>query len=425
VNLQYSWGNALNYEGFVKMAGLPTLESLDVTGKTVLVRLDLNVPMHAGRVTDATRLTRVIPTLQYLMERHAKVVILSHLGRPQGFDPGLSLAPLVDALSAALWDRPVRFSPDCVGSTARLAVEGAEPGDVILMENLRFHAAEEANDAEFGRAMAQLGDAYVNDAFSCSHRAHASIVGLNPYLPAAAGRLMEEEVRALTRVLAEPARPLTAIVGGSKVSSKLELLGNLLARVDHLVIGGAMANTFLHAQGVDVGASLAEVDMADTARAILAQAADKNCRILLPVDVVVAKKFKPHAPGMVCEVGAIPADGMILDIGPRSLFAIAEVIAQSKTLVWNGPVGAFETAPFDATTVQIARVIAAASRAGALHSVAGGGDTVAALSHAGLSGELSYLSTAGGAFLEWLEGKELPGITALMRQADASLRQRA
>lgn len=403
---------------------LPTLESIDVTGKTVLVRLDLNVPMQAGRVTDATRIMRIVPTLQYLMERHAKVVILSHLGRPKGFDPSESLAPLVDALSAALWDRPVRFSPDCVGTTAKMAVEGAEPGDVILMENLRFHAEEEKNDPEFARAMASLGDCFVNDAFSCSHRAHASVVGINPYLPSAAGRLMAEEVNALTSVLADPARPLTAIVGGSKVSTKLELLGNLLAKVDHLVIGGAMANTFLYAQGINVGASLAEKDMADTARTIMADAAKSNCTIHLPSDVVVAKRFKAHAESVVCDVNAIPADGMVLDIGPNSLMALAEVIRQSKTLVWNGPVGAFETTPFDGSTVQIARLVASASRAGKLHSVAGGGDTVAALCHAGLSRELSYLSTAGGAFLEWLEGKELPGITALMQAADAH-RQRA
>ncbi len=395
------------------MAALPTLDSLDVTGKTVLVRLDLNVPMQAGRVTDATRINRVIPTLQYLMERHAKVVILSHLGRPKGFDPGQSLAPLVDALSAALWDRPVKFAPDCVGNAAKLAVEGASEGDVVLMENLRFHAEEEKNDAEFGRAMACLGDVYVNDAFSCSHRAHASIVGINPYLPSAAGRLMEEEVSALES-LNSPARPLTAIVGGSKVSTKLDLLGNLINKVDNLVIGGAMANTFLHAQGVKVGASLCEAEMAETARAIMAKAAGANCRIILPVDAVVAKKFKAHAASQVCEVTEIPADGMMLDVGPRSLLQLQEVIQGSKTLVWNGPVGAFETAPFDATTVQIARMVAAASRRGGLHSVAGGGDTVAALAHAGLSDELSYLSTAGGAFLEWLEGKELPGIAALM-----------
>jgi len=404
---------------------LPTLESLDVTGKTVLVRLDLNVPMQAGRVTDATRISRIVPTLQYLMERDAKVVILSHLGRPKGFDPGQSLAPLVDALSAALWDRPVKFAPDCVGSAAKMAVEGASAGDVILMENLRFHAEEKANDPEFGRAMAELGDVYVNDAFSCSHRAHASIVGISPYLPSAAGRLMQEEVSALSSVLANPARPLTAIVGGSKVSTKLELLSNLLDKVDTLVIGGAMANTFLHAQGVRMGASLCEVDMADTARAILAKAASSQCRIILPVDAVVATKFKAHAPAMVCDVDAIPADAMMLDVGPRSLIELQTVISTSKTLVWNGPLGAFETSPFDATTVQLARMVAAASRAGALHSVAGGGDTVAALAHAGLSGELSYLSTAGGAFLEWLEGKELPGIAALMQATSHAKRKLA
>ena len=305
-----------------------------------------------------------------------------------------------------------------MGSAAKHAVEGAAQGDVVLMENLRFHAEEEANDAAFGKAMAELGDVFVNDAFSCAHRAHASMVGINPYLPSVAGRLMEEEVTALTRVLADPARPLTAIVGGSKVSTKLELLSNLLAKVDNLVIGGAMANTFLHAQGINVGASLCEAEMANTARDIMAKAESAKCRIVLPVDAVVAKKVKPHTPSIVCDVKDIPADGMVLDVGPRSLLMLHEVIAASKTLVWNGPVGAFETSPFDATTVQIARMVAAASRKGALHSVAGGGDTVAALAHAGLSTELSYLSTAGGAFLEWLEGKELPGIAALMTEAN-------
>jgi len=408
------------------MTTLPTLESLDVNGKTVLVRLDLNVPMHAGRVTDSTRITRIIPTLQYLMERHAKVVILSHLGRPKGkFDPSFSLAPLVDALSAALWDRPVRFSPDCIGTSARQAIDGAQEGDVILMENLRFYAEEEGNDAEFAKKLASLGDCYVNDAFSCSHRAHASIVGINPYLPSAAGRLMEEEVNALSSVLTAPARPLTAIVGGSKVSTKLELLGNLLAKVDHLIIGGAMATTFLHAQGLAIGRSLCELEMLGTAKKILADAEKSNCKIHLPTDVVVAHAFKAHAPSIICSVNDIPRDGMILDIGPRSLLSIYDVIASSKTLVWNGPVGAFETAPFDGATVQIARMVAAASRAGTLHSVAGGGDTVSALAHSGLSNELSYLSTAGGAFLEWLEGKELPGIAALMQQAANADRQRA
>ncbi|MFO0110058.1 MAG: phosphoglycerate kinase [Alphaproteobacteria bacterium] len=404
---------------------LPSLETLDVTGKTVLVRLDLNVPMQRGRVVDATRITRIIPTLQYLIERHAKIVVLSHLGRPGGFDPGLSLAPLVDILSENLWDRPVKFSPDCVGSTARLAVEAAAPGDVILMENLRFHAEEEANDPTFGKALASLGDAFVNDAFSCSHRAHASIVGINPHLPSAAGRLLAEEATALSRTLSTPNRPLAALVGGSKVSTKITLLGNLCAKVDKLIIGGAMANTFLYAQGYDVGASWVEPDMKSTVRDILKEATSKGCALILPSDVVVANEFSPHASAQVVEVKHIPKRNMILDIGPRSLMQLFRAIEDSRTLVWNGPVGAYETAPFDSSTVQLARMVAARSREGLLHSVAGGGDTVAALAHAGLTSELSYLSTAGGAFLEWLEGKELPGIAALLGAYDARERQRA
>ncbi|MFN8929629.1 MAG: phosphoglycerate kinase [Alphaproteobacteria bacterium] len=404
---------------------LPSLETLDVTGKTVLVRLDLNVPMQRGRVVDATRITRIIPTLQYLIERHAKIVVLSHLGRPGGFDPGLSLAPLVDILSENLWDRPVKFSPDCVGSTARLAVEAAAPGDVILMENLRFHAEEEANDPTFGKALASLGDAFVNDAFSCSHRAHASIVGINPHLPSAAGRLLAEEAAALSRTLSTPNRPLAALVGGSKVSTKITLLGNLCAKVDKLIIGGAMANTFLYAQGYDVGASWVEPDMKSTVRDILKEATSKGCALILPSDVVVANEFSPHASAQVVEVKHIPKRSMILDIGPRSLMQLFRAIEDSRTLVWNGPVGAYETAPFDSSTVQLARMVAARSREGLLHSVAGGGDTVAALAHAGLTSELSYLSTAGGAFLEWLEGKELPGIAALLGAYDARERQRA
>ncbi|MEJ0009754.1 MAG: phosphoglycerate kinase [Alphaproteobacteria bacterium] len=403
---------------------LPTLENLDVSGKTVLVRLDLNVPMSRGRVTDATRIRRSVPTLQYLIERNAKVVILSHLGRPEGFDPALSMSPLVDVLSELLWDRPVRFAPDCVGSAAQLAVEAAQPGDVVLMENLRFHREEKKGDAKFAAAMAALGDAYVNDAFSCSHRAHASITGIPKHLPAAAGRLMQEEIAALTKVLAEPARPVTAIVGGSKISTKLALLGNLVAKVDNLVIGGAMANTFLKAQGIEVGRSLVEDEMLGTAKTILKEAKGGNCRILLPVDAVVAAAFEASAASRVTACDAIPKDGMILDIGPRSLASIGEVVAASRTLVWNGPLGAFETPPFDSATVQVTRMIAGATRAGTLHSVAGGGDTLAALAYAGLSAELSYLSTAGGAFLEWLEGKELPGIAALMKQGHAS-RKRA
>ncbi len=393
---------------------LPTMDMLDVNGKTVLVRLDLNVPMQAGRVSDDARIKRAIPTLQNLIERHAKVVILSHLGRPKGqVDLSASLAPLVDILSEALWDRPVGFAPDCVGNTARLAVENAKPGDIILMENLRFHPEEEGNDAEFAKKLASLGDVFVNDAFSCSHRAHASIVGINEHLPSAAGKLMQEEVNTLTQLFEEPARPFTAVVGGAKVSTKLELLGNLVEKVDKLIIGGAMANTFLHAQGINVGASLCETDLADTARNILKTAENCGCEILLPSDAVVTRQFRAHAAAEVVPVEAIPAGGMMLDIGPQSAVALSQALLESKTVVWNGPVGAFETSPFDASTLQLARIVAGATKAGTLKSVAGGGDTVAAFNHAGLTKQLSYVSTAGGAFLEWLEGKELPGVAAL------------
>jgi phosphoglycerate kinase len=398
------------------MSMLPTLESVDVSGKTVLVRLDLNVPMQGGRVRDATRITRSMPTLQYVLERNAKVVVMSHLGRPNGYDPSFSMAPLVDALSSALWDRPVKFAPDCVGSAARLAVENAQPGDVILMENLRFHAEEKTNDPSFGAALAALADIYINDAFSCSHRAHASIVGVAAHVPSVAGRLLQQEVEALTKVLAEPARPLCAIVGGSKISTKLALLGNLTEKVDYLVIGGAMANTFLLANGHTMGASLVERDMLETARDILARAETNGCRIVLPVDAVVAQGFAAQSPSRICDIDAIPEDGMILDIGPDSLAELFAIIAACKTLVWNGPLGAYEVTPFDSATTQLARMVAKQSRAGVLHSVAGGGDTLAALAHAALSQELSYLSTAGGAFLEWLEGKRLPGIQALLDQ---------
>ncbi len=396
---------------------VPTLESLDVTGKTVLVRLDLNVPMKAGRVLDDTRIRRVIPTLQYLMERDARVVVLSHLGRPDGkYDPSASLAPLVDALSESLWDRPVKFAPDCVGVAAEMAISALQPGDIILMENLRFHAEEEANDAGFARALARLGDVYVNDAFSCSHRAHASITGIVQHLPSAAGRLLEEEVAALTRVLATPEKPVMAIVGGSKISTKLDLLGNLAAKVDYLVIGGAMANTFLAAKGAEVGASRIEAEMLVTAQRILADAGAKGCEIILPFDVVAASTFAPHAANVACTADSVPGSHMILDVGYQSVNQITALIERCKTCVWNGPLGAYETQPFDAASIMIARAIAACTRRGSLHSVAGGGDTVAVLAHAGLSEEFSYLSTAGGAFLEWLEGKELPGIAALLAQ---------
>jgi len=320
-------------------------------------------------------------------------------------------------MSEALWDRPVGFSPDCLGNTARLAVENARPGDVILMENLRFHPEEEANDEAFVRQIADLGDVFVNDAFSCSHRAHASIVGLNRYMPSVAGRLLAEEVEALESIFTNPKRPLAAVVGGSKVSTKLELLENLTSKVDKLLIGGAMANTFLFAQGKQIGKSLCESHMADTARRILDTAQSQGCEILLPRDVVVAKQFASHARSCVVGVDSIPSDGMILDVGPESIGDFAQHLSQCQSIVWNGPVGAFETSPFDAATITLARVVASLTRAGKVHSVAGGGDTVSALSHAGLAEEFSYLSTAGGAFLEWLEGKELPGVSALYQQS--------
>lgn len=397
---------------------IPNLESVDVKGKTVILRLDLNVPMHAGRVRDKTRILRVIPTLQYLIKQQAKIVVLSHLGRPKGFDPALSLAPLIDALSAELPETNVKFSPDCVGDAAKKSMDNLLPGEVLLMENLRFHAEETAGDAGFSKDLAALGDVYVNDAFSCSHRAHASISGIAAHLPSVAGFLLAEEMAALNQVLSAPKRPLIAIVGGSKISTKLALLGNLSKKVDKLVIGGAMANTFLKAQGYAIGASLVEENMVATAAEILHAAKADKCEIILPVDVVVARTLFPHAPCEITAVNAVPDDGKILDIGPESYVQLHQQICASHSLVWNGPVGAYETTPFDNATTMLARVVALRSRAGQLHSVAGGGDTLAALSNAGLAAELSYLSTAGGAFLEWLEGKELPGILALTQQAN-------
>ncbi|MCI5050187.1 MAG: phosphoglycerate kinase [Rickettsiales bacterium] len=405
---------------------LPTLETVSVKNKTVLVRLDLNVPMQAGRVTDDTRIKRALPTLQHLIAQHAKVVILSHFGRPKGkVDLSLSLAPLVNVLSEALWDRPVGFSPDCVGNTAKLAVENAKPGDIILMENLRFHAEEEANDPAFGKELASLGDVYVNDAFSCSHRAHASIVGINPHLNSTAGKLLAEEVEALESIFTNPKRPLAAVVGGSKVSTKLELLENLVEKVDKLVIGGAMANTFLYALGHSVGSSLCEKDMKAKAQEIMKVAKKVDCDILLPVDVVVAKEFKARTSSMIVDIDNVPGGQMILDVGPQSIANLSAELAECQTVVWNGPVGAFETPPFDASTITLARLVAGLTRKGNVHSVAGGGDTVAALSHSGLASEFSYLSTAGGAFLEWLEGKELPGVAALLNTQSAEGRARA
>jgi phosphoglycerate kinase len=397
------------------MARLRTLDDLEVAGRTVLVRLDLNVPMQDGEVADATRIERSVPTVKELLDKDAKVAILSHFGRPKGKrEPSMSLQPLCGPLAAAL-GRPVAFAEDCIGEVAGRAVDALRPGDVVLLENLRFHAGEEKNDPAFADQLAALGEAYVNDAFAAAHRAHASIVGLPQRLPSAAGRLMQAEIEALTRALDAPDRPLAALVGGAKVSTKLELLGNLIERVDLLVPGGGMANTFLFAQGTPVGKSLCEKDMADTARAIVAKAEGRGCQLLLPIDGRIARRFEAGAPSEVVPIELVPDDAMILDIGPGSVELIQGQLANCRTVVWNGPLGAFEIPPFDAGTTAVARQVAELTRAGKLMSVAGGGDTLSALAHAGVLDQLSYVSTAGGAFLEWLEGKDLPGVAVLRR----------
>jgi phosphoglycerate kinase len=390
-----------------------TLDDLAASGKRVLLRADLNVPMHEGRVGDLTRLERLTPTIRALSAAGAKVIVLSHFDRPKGKRvPEMSLRPVAAALAEVL-GRAVRFADDCIGEAAEQAVAALAPGDVLVLENTRYHAGEEKNDPALAKAMAALGDAFVNDAFSAAHRAHASTEGLAHLLPAYAGRLMQRELEALGAALGNPARPVAAIVGGAKVSTKLDLLGNLVGRVDLLVIGGAMANTFLAARGLSVGRSLQEADLHDTARAIEAKAEAAGCTLLLPTDAVVAREFRAHAPSEIVPVTAIPDDAMMLDVGPLSVADILTRLAAAKTLVWNGPLGAFETEPFDAATVRAAKGAAALTEAGKLLSVAGGGDTVAALRHAGVAEQFSYVSTAGGAFLEWLEGKTLPGVAAL------------
>lgn len=392
-----------------------TLDDIDARGKTVLVRVDLNVPMSGGRVTDKTRIVRLLPTLHDLLKQKAKVVLLSHLGRPDGkFEPSLSLAPLVDELSEMLGEKvPVAFSSSNTGHEAEAAVERMPQGSVLLLENLRFHEEEEANDTKFAKGLAALGDIYVNDAFSCAHRAHASTEGIAHYLPKAAGRLMQEELEILEEVFAGSKRPLVAVVGGSKISTKLALLENLSCKVDHLIVGGAMANTFLLAQGHEVGASLVEKNLVTTAKRILAGAKKNGCDIVLPDDVVVAETLSKQAACKVVNVDHIGKRGMILDIGPKTVMRIIALLQESKTVVWNGPLGAFETSPFDGSTVMVARAVAGMTGQKKMQSVAGGGDTVAALTHAGLASGFSYLSTAGGAFLEWMEGKALPGVKAL------------
>jgi phosphoglycerate kinase len=390
-----------------------TLDDAHVRGKRVLLRVDLNVPMENGKVSDATRIERVLPTIREIADKGGKVVLLAHFGRPKGGpDTANSLKPVAAAV-AELLDRPVGFAADCIGQIAADAIAAMKDGDVLLLENTRFHKGEEKNDPAFVAALAALGDFYVNDAFSAAHRAHASTEGVAHKLPACAGRAMQAELDALTLALGSPARPVAAIVGGAKVSSKLVLLGNLVKKVDILIIGGGMANTFLFAQGKGVGKSLCEKDLADTARSILGMAQAANCRILLPIDATVAKEFKAHAPSRAVDVDHVGEDEMILDIGPKSIVAVEEALSGAKTLVWNGPFGAFELPPFDAGTVRIAKTAASLTRDGELKSVAGGGDTVSALNAAGVADQFTYVSTAGGAFLEWMEGKVLPGVEAL------------
>lgn len=390
-----------------------SLDNVDVAGKRVLLRADLNVPVRDGTISDLTRIERLSPTIRELAAKGAKVIVCSHFDRPKGKRvPEMSLAPMAAALAEVL-GKHVRFVEDCTGTAAEQAVDLLSRGDVLVLENTRFHAGEEKNDPAFAASLAALADIFVNDAFSAAHRAHASTEGVAHRLPAYAGRLMQAELEALDAALGTPVRPVAAIVGGAKVSTKLELLGNLLTRVDRLVIGGAMANTFLAAQGKTVGKSLQEAEMHETAQEILEQARGAGCAIVLPTDVVVAREFKPNPSTEIVSVDAVPVDAMILDIGPASVAALSRQLPSLKTLVWNGPLGAFETPPFDAATVALAHAVADATQSGGLRSVAGGGDTISALRHAGVIAKLTYVSSAGGAFLEWLEGKTLPGIAAL------------
>ncbi len=390
-----------------------TLDGLAVAGKRVLLRVDLNVPVRDGRITDLTRIERVLPTITELSGRGGRVIVCSHFDRPKGkVVPSMSLRPVAAAMAQVL-GRPVAFSDDCIGPAAQSAVAALHDGDIVVLENTRFHKGEEANDPDFSASLASLADLYVNDAFSSAHRAHASTEGVAHLLPGYAGRLMQAEVAALDKALGHPVRPVAAIVGGAKVSSKLELLGNLVGRVDVLVIGGAMANTFLAAQGLAVGRSLQEAEMHQTARDILARAKETRCDVVLPIDAVTAEKFEANARTKTVPVSAIPADAMMLDVGPDTVAALVERLPSLRTLVWNGPLGAFETPPFDAATVALAKAVADATDGGKLTSVAGGGDTVSALHHAGVAERMTYVSTAGGAFLEWLEGKTLPGVAAL------------
>ena len=390
-----------------------TLDDMDMNGKVVLVRVDINVPVENGEVSDTTRIDRIVPTVRDILAAGGKPVLMAHFGRPKGERvPEMSLEIVRPALSAAL-GVDVGFASDCIGGPAKLAVAGMEAGEVLLLENTRFHPGETKNDPMFAASLAALGEIYCNDAFSAAHRAHASTEGLAKLLPACAGRLMQAELSALEAALGTPKRPVMAVVGGAKVSTKLELLGNLVSRVDHLVIGGGMANTFLAAQGLGVGTSLAEHDMTDTARDILTKADTAGCTIHLPSDIVVAREFAAHADHQVLPADACPEDAMILDAGPDTVATVSAQMTKCRTLIWNGPMGAFEIAPFDTATNALALAAAELTAEGQLTSVAGGGDTVAALNQSGSGERFSYISTAGGAFLEWMEGKTLPGVAVL------------
>lgn len=401
------------------MARFETLDTLpvlneQVAGTRVLLRGDLNVPMRDGVVTEATRIERLAPTIIELADRGCKVVVMSHFDRPKGrVVPEMSLKPLLEPLKTALGGRDVVFIDDCIGDAAEEAIAALPEGGIALLENLRFHAGEEANDDVFIKALSLLGDAFVNDAFSAAHRAHASTEGIARVLPSAAGRSMQAELEALEVALGDPDRPVLAVVGGAKVSTKLDVLSNLVTKVDRLVIGGAMANTFLYALGTDVGASLCENDMADTARAVMASADEAGCEVVLPSDVVISEKFEAGAPCETVPIAAVRANTMILDVGEGTAQALADSLKDCKTVLWNGPLGAFEIRPFDRGTNIVAQAAAKLTAEGKLRSVAGGGDTVAALAAADALDDFSYVSTAGGAFLEWLEGKELPGVAAL------------
>lgn len=395
------------------MTKFRSLDSADFSNKRVLLRVDLNAPMENGKLSDGTRIERIAPTITEIADKGGKVILLSHFGRPKGGrDEENSLVVLVDILKQYI-GRPIAFANDCIGPDAEAAIAAMKPGDILLLENTRFHAGEEKNDPAFAAELAKLGDIYVNDGFSVAHRAHASTAGVARLLPAYAGRTMQAELEALEKALGNPARPVAAIVGGAKVSTKLDLLGNLAKKVDFLIIGGGMANTFLAALGHDVGKSLCEKDLLDTARTMIAQAKAAKCQIVLPVDAVLAKEFKAHAPARVANVDAVAADEMILDMGPRSVVEVERILGMCKTLVWNGPFGAFELEPFDAGTNAIAKLAGALTDAGKLVTVAGGGDTVSALNQSGVGEHFTYISTAGGAFLEWMEGKSLPGVEAL------------